>query len=115
MSNASVEIARQFFEALTKKDFSALPLAADVVLESPISPRLSGVEAVREFLDVLAALTRSARVVDVFVEGNKVAVEFEIETADGVIAGFECFEFSGGQIKRLRPYFDSRLLLGGNI
>jgi hypothetical protein len=115
MSNAPVDLARQFFDALIKKDFSSLPLAADVVLESPISPRLIGVEAVREFLDVLAAVTKGARVVDIVVEGSKAAVEFEIETADAVIAGFECFEISGGQIKRLRPYFDSRPLLGANI
>ncbi len=115
MSNAPVDLARQFFEALMKKDFTALPLASDVVLESPISPRLSGVEAVREFLEALAAVTKVARVMDVVVEGNKAVVEFELETADGVIPGFECLEFSGGQIKRLRPYFDSRPLLGGNI
>jgi len=115
MSNAPVDLARQFFDALLKKDFSELPLAADVVLESPISPRLSGVQAVREFLEVWASLTRAARVVDLVVEGNKAAVEFELETADGVIAGFECFEIFAGQIKKLRPYFDSRTLLGGNL
>lgn len=115
MSNTPVDLARQFFDALTKKDFSALPLADDVVMESPISPRLSGAEAVREFLDVLAAVTRSARVVDVVVQGDKAAVEFELDTADGVISGFECLEVSGGRIKRLRPYFDSRPLLGGNV
>jgi len=114
MSNAPVDLARQFFDALLKKDFSQLPLATDVVLESPISPRLSGVESVREFLEVWASVTRGVRVVDLVVEGNKAAVEFELETADGVIAGFECFEIASGRIKKLRPYFDSRTLLGGN-
>ena len=114
MSNAPADLARQFFDALLKKDFSELPLAADVVLESPISPRLSGVEAVLEFLHVWASVTRAARVVDLVVEGHKAAVEFELETAEGVIAGFECLEIAGGRIKKLRPYFDSRTLLGGN-
>ena len=114
MSNAPVDLARQFFDALRKKDFSQLPLAADVVLESPISPRLSRAETVREFLEVWASVTQGVRVVDLVVEGNKAAVEFELETADGVIAGFECFEIASGRIKKLRPYFDSRTLLGGN-
>jgi ketosteroid isomerase-like protein len=114
MSNTPVDLARQFFEALMKKDFSEFPLAAEVVLESPISPRLSGQEAVLEFLEGLASVTKSVRVVDVISEGDKVAVEFELETAEGVIPGFECFEVSNGRIKKLRPYFDSRPLLGGN-
>ena len=114
ISNAPVDLARQFFDALLKKDFSGLPLATDVVLESPITPRLSGVEAVLEFLQTLASVTRAVRMVDLVVEGNKAAVEFEIETAEGVIAGFECFEIAGGRIKKLRPYFDSRTLLGGD-
>ena len=114
MTNPSIDLAQHFFEALRKKDFSALPLAADIVLESPISPRLSGVESVLEFLEGLASVTRAVRVLDFIGDGNKVAVEFELETADGVIAGFECFEMSDGQIKKLRPYFDARPLLGGS-
>jgi len=114
MSNPNVDLAQQFFDALMRKDFSALPLAADVVLESPISPRLSGLESVLEFLEGLASVVKAVRVVDLIADGNKVAVEFELETANGPIAGFECFEISNGRIKRLRPYFDSRPLLGGN-
>jgi len=90
-----------------------LPLASDLVLESPITPRLSGPEPVLEFLEGLASVVRSVRVLDVIVEGDKVAVQFEIETAEGVIPGFECFEITGGQIKKLRPYFDARPFVGG--
>ena len=114
MTNPNLALAQHFFEALRRKDFSALPLAQDIVLESPISPRLVGVESVLEFLEGLASVTRAVRVLDSIVEGNKVAVEFELETAEGVIAGFECFEFSDGQITKLRPYFDARPLLGGS-
>ena len=114
MTNPHIDLARHFFDALLKKDLRALPLAADIVLESPISPRLSGVDSVLEFLEGLASVTKGVRVLDSIVEGNKVAVEFELETAEGVISGFECFEISDGQIKRLRPYFDSTPLLGGD-
>ena len=112
--NPNVDLAQDFFEALRRRDFSALPLAADIVLESPVSPALKGVKSVLEFLESLASVTKSVRVLDSIVEGSKVAVEFELETAEGVIAGFECLEFSDGQITKLRPYFDARPLLGGN-
>jgi ketosteroid isomerase-like protein len=115
MSNDTVDLARNFFDALARKDFSALPLAADVVMESPITPRLSGVDSVLEFLEGLASVTRVVRVLDFIVEGNKVAVEFEIETASGRISGFECLEILDGRIKKLRPYFDSRPLLWNGV
>ena len=111
--DANVAVARRYFDALASKDLSSVPLAADVVMESPITPRLSGPEPVLEFLEGLASVVRSVRVLDVIVEGDKVAVQFEIETAEGVIPGFECFEISGGQIKKLRPYFDARPFTGG--
>jgi ketosteroid isomerase-like protein len=114
MTNPNVDLAQHFFDALRRKDFSALPLAEDIVLESPISPRLVGVDSVLEFLEGLASVTKGARVLDLIGEGNKLAVEFELETTEGVIAGFECFEMSDGQIKKLRPYFDARPLLGGD-
>ncbi len=114
MSHPNVALARDFLAALVSKDFSSLPLAADVVMESPISPRLSGVDSVLEFLEGLASVTKSARLVDSFGEGDKIAIEFELETAGGVIAGFECLEIINGRIKRVRPYFDARPLLGGD-
>ncbi len=110
LSNAA--LAQNFFAALVSKNFNALPLAADIVMESPISPRLSGLESVLEFLEGLASVTKEVRLLDSFGEGNKLAVEFELKTAEGVIAGFECFEIVDGQIKRMRPYFDARPLLG---
>ncbi len=115
MPDANVTLARNFFAALVSKDFSGLPLAADVVMESPISPRLSGVDSVLEFLEGLASVTRSVRLLDSIGEGDKLAVEFDLETADGVIAGFGWFEIVDGQIKRMRPYFDARPLLGGCV
>jgi hypothetical protein len=113
MTKRNIDVAQCYFDALMNKDFRALPLAKDVVMESPLTPRLSGPESVLEFLEGLASVVKAVRVFSVIVEGDKVAVEFEIETAEGVIPGFECFEISGGQIKKLRPYFDARPFVGG--
>lgn len=111
--DANIAVARRYFDALASKDLSSLPLASDVVMESPITPKLSGSESVLEFLEGLASVVRSVRILDLIVEGDKVAVQFEIETDAGVIPGFECFEISDGQIKKLRPYFDARPIVGG--
>jgi SnoaL-like protein len=111
--NPNVEVAAFYFDALRRKDLSALPLAADVVMESPLTPRLCGVESVMEYLEALASIIKTIRTVDFITQDNKVAVQFEIETAEGVIPGFECLEISEGLIKRLRPYFDARPLING--
>jgi SnoaL-like domain len=111
--NPNVTIAIHYFQALSSKDLRAAPLAADVVMESPVTPRLSGVESVLEYLEALASIAKTIRALDFIADGNKVAVQFEIETAHGVIPGFECLEISDGLIKKLRPYFDSRPLTYG--
>jgi hypothetical protein len=82
-------------------------------MESPITPKLNGLDSVVEFLEGLASVTQWVRTSDIIVDGNKVAVQFEIDTARGRIPGFACFEISNGQIKTLRPYFDSSPFTGG--
>jgi len=111
--NPNVEVAAVYFAALRNKDLSALPLAQDVVMESPITPRLCGLESVLEYLEALASIIRTIRTLDFIAQDNKVAVQFEMETAEGVIPGFECLEISNGLIKKLRPYFDARPLMDG--
>jgi ketosteroid isomerase-like protein len=113
ITNPNIAIAVRYFEALTSKDLRAAPLAPDVVMESPITPRLQGVESVTEYLEALASVAKTIRTLDFIAEGDKVAVQFEIETVDAIIPGFECLEISGGLIKKLRPYFDARLLING--
>jgi len=112
-ANPNVAIAVRYFEALSRKDPRAAPLAPDVVMESPITPKLRGVGPVLEYLEGLTSVARAIRTLDFIAEGNKVAVQFELETEGGIIPGFECLEISEGFIKKLRPYFDTRPLIEG--
>lgn len=112
-ANPNVAIAVQYFEALNRKDLGAAPLAPDVVMESPITPKLRGVASVLEYLEGLTSVAKAIRTLDFIAEGNKVAVQFELETEAGIIPGFECLEISEGFIKKLRPYFDTRPLIEG--
>ena len=110
----NVAIAIQYFEALNRKEPHAAPLAPDVVMESPITPKLRGLASVLEYLEALASVARRIRTIDFIAEGDKVAVQLEIETAAGVVPAFECLEISGGLIKKVRPYYlDARPLLDG--
>jgi ketosteroid isomerase-like protein len=111
--NPNVAIAVRYFEALIRKDLRAAPLAPDVVMESPVTPQLRGVGSVLEYLEALTSIAKAIRALDFIADGNKVAVQFEIETAAGVIPGFECLEISDGLIRKLRPYFDARPLTNG--
>jgi hypothetical protein len=114
MSDSSnVAIAVRYFEALTHRDPGSAPLAPDVVMESPVTPRLSGAPAVLEFLEALVSMAKSIRTLDFISEGNKVAVQFEIETATDIVPGFECLEISQGLITKVRPYFDAWSLVEG--
>jgi hypothetical protein len=112
--NPNVAIAIQYFEALNRKEPHAAPLAPDVVMESPITPKLRGLASVLEYLEALVSVARRIRTLDFIVDGNKIAVQLEIETAAGVVPAFECLEISGGLIKKVRPYYlDARPLLDG--
>lgn len=73
IGNPSVEVAALYFAALRNKDLSALPLAADVVMESPLTPRLCGLESVLEYLEALASIIKTIRTVDFIAQDNKVA------------------------------------------
>ncbi len=113
-ANPNIAVALQYFEALNRKDLFSAPLAPDVVLESPISPELRGVASVLEYLEALTSVAKAIRTLDVIADGDKVAVQFELDTAVGVIPGFEWLEISEGLIRKVRPYYlDSGPLLDG--
>jgi SnoaL-like domain len=110
----NITIAKGYFDALLSKDFRLVPLATNVVMESPVTPKLCGLESVLEFLDGLASVVKEVKTGRVIAQDDTVVVEFEIETDQGAIAGFQCFDLSNGQITKLRPYFDARPLTEGN-
>jgi len=114
--NPNVAVAIQYFEALNRKEPNGAPLAPDVVMESPITPKLRGLVSVLEYLEALVSIAKTIRTLDFIADGDKVAVQLEIETAAGVIPAFECLEISGGLIKKVRPYYlDARPLLDGPV
>ena len=49
-ANAAVEAVESYLDGLKRKDLSQVPFAPSVSFESPLSPHITGVKAVTEFL-----------------------------------------------------------------
>lgn len=107
---AATEIAERLFQGLNSKDLSHVPFAPDVVFESPITPKLSGIKSVMEFLEGVLSVIKGAHLKDCKVEGEYVTVRFQLDTVYGLIPASDCMRVADGQIKELHPYYDPRPL-----
>jgi glyoxylase I family protein len=106
--NPNVEIAESYFRGLGQKDFTHVPFAPDLVFESPLTPRLSGAKAVREFLEAVFPVIKGVRIQQAIADGDHLAVRFELETTCGAIPACDYLRISNGQIAEIRPYYDPR-------
>ena len=109
--SAAVEAVEGYLRALNEKDLSLAPLAPEVTFEGPLSPKLYGEKAVREFLSGLLPGIVDLRVQQHISEGEYVATRFEIHTPNAVIPVCDCFHVIDGRIVEIRPYYDPRPLL----
>ncbi len=108
MNNPNTHVVESYLHGLKSKDLSAVPFAPDVTFEGPLSPKISGIHAVREFLTGMFPVIRDIRIKRHIAEGEFVATEFDFDTTFGVIPVFDCFRISEGQLKQTRPYYDPR-------
>jgi hypothetical protein len=108
MTNSNIQVVESYLHGLKSKDLSHVPFAPDVTFEGPLSPKLTGISAVREFLTSLFPAIRDIRIKRHISEGEYVATEFDFDTTFGVIPVFDCFRVSEGQLKQIRPYYDPR-------
>jgi hypothetical protein len=108
MNNPNIQVVESYLHGLKSKDLSQVPFAPDVTFEGPLSPKITGIPAVREFLTGLFPAVRDIRVKRHISEGEFVATEFDFDTTFGVIPVFDCFRVSHGQLKQIRPYYDPR-------
>ncbi len=108
MSNKNVEAVESYLAALREKDLSRAPLAADVSFEDPLTPELSGREAVLQFLSGFLPAFKGVTVRRHIAEGEYVATMWDADTSFGVIPIFECFRVADGEIKEIKAYLDPR-------
>jgi limonene-1,2-epoxide hydrolase len=110
MKSANVVVVESYLRGLKKKDLRDVPFAPDVTFEGPLTPKITGESAVRDFLSSLFPVIRDIRVKRHVVEGEFVATEFDFDTTFGVIPVFDCFRVSEGRLKQIRPYYDPRAI-----
>jgi len=111
MKSANVAVVESYLRGLKDKDLSGVPLAPDVTFEGPLTPKITGENAVRDFLNSLFPVIRDTRIKRHVPEGEFVATEFDFDTAFGVLPVFDCFRVSEGRLKRIRPYYDPRAIV----
>lgn len=106
--NATLDAVTAYFDGLRRKSVDAVPFAADVPFDSPLSPPIDGAPSVKDLLrSVLPAIT-GVHVQQMLTEGDHAAARFEVETIYGVIPVFDWFHVGGRTIVALRPYYDPR-------
>ena len=106
--DAARQSVLRYFDGLRAKQVDAVPFAADVRFESPLSPPLRGADAVREFLRGVLPAIKGVTVQQIISEGEHVAVRFELDTVNGVVPAFDFFRVVNGEIVDARPYYDPR-------
>ena len=111
MPLSSVAAVERYFAGLTHKNLAEVPFAPDVVFEGPLTTRLTGVEAVKEFLSEILPGIQRVRIHRHIVDGEYVATMFDLEMDFGVIPVCDTFRVVNGQLTHIRPFYDPRSIL----
>ena len=113
MSEDVIRTVDAYLSALAAKDISSAPLHSDVTFESPLSPLIQGLDAVRQvFAGFFPAMT-GINVSQHIANGEWCATLFEMETPFGTLPMVDWFHVVDGQIKSIRVYFDPRPIVDG--
>lgn len=118
MTNSTVAViatAESYLRGLRDKDLRAVPFAPGVTLESPLTPKLTGVGPVVAFLTGLFPAIKDVRITRVIADGEFVAVMFDLDTIFGVIPVFDYIRVANGLIQETRPYYDPRPITEGVV
>lgn len=115
VTNPVVIAAEQYLRGLRDKDLRDVPFAPDVTFESPLTAMLAGPAAVVTFLTGLFPAIKDVRITREIVEGEFIAVMFDLDTVFGVIPVFDCIRVKNGLIQEMRPYYDPRPITEGVV
>jgi hypothetical protein len=108
-----VAAAEAYLGGLRDKDLRHVPFAPGVTLESPLTAKLTGTTAVVEFLTGLFPAIKDVHVTRHIVDGEFIAVMFDLDTVFGVIPVFDYIHVADGLIREIRPYYDPRPITEG--
>ena len=113
MSEEVIRTVDAYLRALARKDISAAPLHPEVTFESPLSPLIQGLDAVRQVFAGFFPAMKGINVSRHIANGEWCATLFEMETPFGTLPMVDWFHVVDGQIKSIRVYFDPRPIVDG--
>ena len=113
MSEEVIRTVDAYLSALAAKDISPAPLHSDVTFESPLSPLIQGLDAVRQVFVGFFPAMKGINVSQHIANGEWCATLFEMETPFGTLPMVDWFHVVDGQIKSIRVYFDPRPIVDG--
>ena len=101
-----IEIGDIYIDALKNGNFEKVPFAPDVVFDSAVYGKITGIEAV---LNILKPISESITTIEKghsAVEGKDLFLSFEWETSSGEkLQITDFFSLDNGKILYLKPYF----------
>ena len=113
MSEEVIRTVDAYLKALAAKDLSTAPLHPDVTFESPLSPLIQGVDAVRQVFAGFFPAIKGISVRRHIADGEWCATLFEMHTPFGTLPMVDWLNVADGQIKSIRVYFDPRPIVDG--
>lgn len=102
-----------YLNALAAKDLSTAPLHPNVTFESPLSPPIQGLDAVRQVFAGFFPAMKGIKVSRHIADSEWCATLFEMETPFGTVPMVDCFRVVECRIKSIRVYFDPRPIVEG--
>jgi len=106
--SAMLTAVTAYLDGLRAKNVDAVPFSRAVRFEGPLGPAIEGDAAVREFLRGVFPIIVDVRAKQMLVDGEYVAVRFELDTVYGTIPAFDWFHIVDGEIVEARPFYDPR-------
>jgi len=106
-----VAVVESFLSCIASNDLERLPATPDLVVQSPLTQKLSG-EPALAYVEAVAAGTSRVRIVQHIVEGEHVATLSENDTVNGSLWVFSKFRVESGLVAEARVFYDPRRLSG---
>ena len=103
-----IRVVDAYLNALGAKDIGSAPLHPNVQFESPLSPSITGADALRQAFAGFFPMMKGIEIIRHIVDGERCATVFNMDTAFGVLPMIDCFHVVDGQIMSIRVYFDPR-------
>jgi len=100
-----------YLRAFLSGDLGSVPFAPSVTFDSPLTPRLIGIQAVLGFLGGLRSVFREVRPLRLVACGGCVAVRVDLQTAEGIVPSFVLMDVASGLIQSVESFHDPRPIL----